>query len=152
VSLLVFCLTAPAPAPGPARFVCSQIRPNDPFGRQMVTNIAHRGCPLRGVTAVPDLPAQVRRFRRAGWAAVAAVDVRTFYYRYGRAGGRCGRRMWVPHRFAARLHATVGAVHRTVWPAAHTHPRVPRRPRAPATTPLRVTLVQVFATRTAAAY
>eukprot|EP00170_Pyropia_yezoensis_P001774 contig_7588_g1778 len=48
----------------------------------MVTNIAHRGSPLRGLAAVPDLRAQVCRFRTAGWAAVAAVDMRTFYYRY----------------------------------------------------------------------
>lgn len=59
-----------------------QIRPDDPFGAQMVTNIAHRGSPLRGLAAVPDLRAQVCRFRTAGWAAVAAVDMRTFYYRY----------------------------------------------------------------------
>nr|WOE55315.1 PhF00078.1 [Neoporphyra haitanensis] len=59
-----------------------QIRPDDPFGMQMVTNIAHRGSPLRGLAAVPDLRAQVHRFRTAGWTTVAAVDMRTFYYRY----------------------------------------------------------------------
>ncbi|GAB0494641.1 hypothetical protein MMPV_005937 [Pyropia vietnamensis] len=58
------------------------IRPNDRFGAQMVTNIAQRGSPLRGLVAVPDLHAQVCRFRTAGWSAVVAVDMRTFYYQY----------------------------------------------------------------------
>lgn len=114
-SVPTFCL------PHPPR---QQIRPDDPFGAQMVTNIAHRGSPLRGLAAVPDLRAQVCRFRTAGWAAVAAVDMRTFYYRYviaGREARRC--HWWTPTRkgqglggrHAARLWEGTAAYLQSHW-------------------------------------
>ena len=41
------------------------VSPDDPFGRQMQANLAARGCPMRGVRAAPDPPAQAERLRAA---------------------------------------------------------------------------------------
>jgi hypothetical protein len=41
------------------------VSPDDAFGRQMQANLAVRGCPMRGVAAAPDPPAQAARLRAA---------------------------------------------------------------------------------------
>lgn len=51
------------------------IRPHDPFGQQMVTNIGRRGSPLLGIEAYPDVHAQKTRFEKCGWPSVDAVDM-----------------------------------------------------------------------------
>ncbi len=50
---------------GPRCFVNYEpIIPSDPFGQQMVANIAARGSPLLGIEAYPDEHAQKKRFEK----------------------------------------------------------------------------------------
>jgi tRNA wybutosine-synthesizing protein 4 len=59
--------------------VYEQIRPDDAFGRQMVTNLEARGCPLRGLRSTPSLEAHAERLRAAGWAQAEALDMDAIY-------------------------------------------------------------------------
>lgn len=56
-----------------------QILPWDAFGQTMVKNLASRGCPLLSLEAVPDLPAQCKRYLDAGWTVAAAWDMNEVY-------------------------------------------------------------------------
>lgn len=51
------------------------INPSDPFGRQMIANIAARGSPLLGIAAYPDENAQKKRFRDSGWPHADAANM-----------------------------------------------------------------------------
>ena len=51
------------------------IRPDDPFGRQMMMNIESRGSPLRGIEGAKDPDGQVNRMKRCGFADAGAVDM-----------------------------------------------------------------------------
>ncbi|BDA43511.1 tRNA wybutosine-synthesizing protein 4 [Coccomyxa sp. Obi] len=62
--------------------VYEQIKPGDAFGRQMLTNLECRGCPLRGIQATPDLGAHQRRFLNNGWQRADAKDMSTIYRAY----------------------------------------------------------------------
>lgn len=59
--------------------IYEQIRPHDAFGRQMMTNLEARGCPLRGLPAVPSLEAQRQRFLNNGWPAAGAWAMDQIY-------------------------------------------------------------------------
>jgi hypothetical protein len=65
--------------------VYEQIKPDDAFGRQMVANLAARGCGLQGISATPTLGDHCRRLERCGWHHARAWDMDTIY-RW--AGGR----------------------------------------------------------------
>eukprot|EP00033_Pygsuia_biforma_P002488 GCRY01002758.1.p1 GENE.GCRY01002758.1~~GCRY01002758.1.p1 ORF type:complete len:336 (-),score=22.56 GCRY01002758.1:138-1145(-) len=56
-----------------------QIRPDDPFGKMMCTNIKNRGCPLLSIEQYPNLQDQVLRFQSAGYDTVASEDMLTVY-------------------------------------------------------------------------
>lgn len=61
---------------GPRAFVNYEpIRPDDPFGEQMVANIALRGSPLKGIHAYPTTDAQEQRFRALGWGHVSSMTM-----------------------------------------------------------------------------
>lgn len=59
----------------------SQIRPDDPFGQVMMSNLASRGCPLRGLPACPSLDAHMKRLREAGFVHTDARDMDVLYSR-----------------------------------------------------------------------
>ncbi|EFJ47079.1 hypothetical protein VOLCADRAFT_81666 [Volvox carteri f. nagariensis] len=59
--------------------IYEQIRPDDAFGRQMVSNLEMRGCPLRGLPATPSLAAHCARLMDGGWAWADARDMDTLY-------------------------------------------------------------------------
>lgn len=59
--------------------VYEQIKPHDAFGRQMVSNLESRGCPLRGLPTTPTLEAHCRRLTGCGWQRAAAWDMDTVY-------------------------------------------------------------------------
>jgi len=65
-------------------FFClyEQIRPNDPFGKEMIFNLQRRGCALLGLHAFPDEEAQRRRFLDAGWDHAESYDLNIMYQRY----------------------------------------------------------------------
>ncbi|KAK9914942.1 hypothetical protein WJX75_002652 [Coccomyxa subellipsoidea] len=65
-----------------ACIVYEQIKPGDAFGRQMLTNLECRGCPLRGLQATPDLKAHQDRFLSNGWQRADAKDMTTIYRAY----------------------------------------------------------------------
>lgn len=46
------------------------VEPSDPFGRQMVMNVACRGSPFLGISKYPSVESQISRFRQAGWEHV----------------------------------------------------------------------------------
>lgn len=56
-----------------------QIRPDDPFGRQMVEKLRSHGRALRGISATPSLKAQARRLARVGWERAGAMDMLQAY-------------------------------------------------------------------------
>jgi hypothetical protein len=41
----------------------------------MLRNLEARQCPLLGIRAVPDLPAQVTRFTASQWEGAEAIDM-----------------------------------------------------------------------------
>eukprot|EP00198_Chlamydomonas_reinhardtii_P002909 XP_001692245.1 predicted protein [Chlamydomonas reinhardtii] len=59
--------------------IYEQIRPDDAFGRQMVCNLAERGCPLKGLPATPTLQAHCDRLTAGGWAAADARSMDSLY-------------------------------------------------------------------------
>ncbi|GLC52824.1 hypothetical protein PLESTB_000672500 [Pleodorina starrii] len=59
--------------------IYEQIRPDDAFGRQMVSNLEMRGCPLKGLPATPTLAAHCARLRDAGWGWADARDMDSLY-------------------------------------------------------------------------
>eukprot|EP01090_Pellita_catalonica_P012170 TRINITY_DN2587_c0_g1_i1.p2 TRINITY_DN2587_c0_g1~~TRINITY_DN2587_c0_g1_i1.p2 ORF type:complete len:339 (+),score=49.48 TRINITY_DN2587_c0_g1_i1:37-1017(+) len=52
-----------------------QIKPNDPFGKIMLKNLAERGVSLKSIHAHPDLDAQKKRFTEFGWTSAGGVDM-----------------------------------------------------------------------------
>ncbi|MEW5297761.1 MAG: hypothetical protein WDW36_000945 [Sanguina aurantia] len=65
-----------------AMVVYEQVNPNDAFGRQMVSNLESRGCPLRGLAATPTLAAHQQRFTSNGWQRATSLDLDTLYSSY----------------------------------------------------------------------
>lgn len=59
--------------------VYEQIKPDDPFGRQMVSNLEARGCPLQGLAGTPTLEAQCDRLTSNGWQHAEARDMDCVY-------------------------------------------------------------------------
>ena len=57
-------------------------RPHDAFGKQMLLNLAARGCPLVGIAGGADPAAHAARLRGAGWARAAAADMDDVYRRF----------------------------------------------------------------------
>ena len=62
-----------------AALVFEQVRPDDAFGRQMMQNVAARGCPLLGLAVTRTLADHEARFTDAGWGEAAAVTMGTAY-------------------------------------------------------------------------
>lgn len=62
--------------------VYEQIHPHDAFGRQMVSNLESRGCPLRGISATPTLDAHKQRMTVNGWRHADAWDMHSLYCSY----------------------------------------------------------------------
>ncbi|KAG2486048.1 hypothetical protein HYH03_015255 [Edaphochlamys debaryana] len=62
--------------------IYEQIRPDDAFGRQMVSNLEMRGCPLRGLPSTPTLQAHRERLLQAGWAQAEARSMDELYGSY----------------------------------------------------------------------
>jgi hypothetical protein len=54
-----------------------QVRPDDPFGRQMMQNLELRGCPLLGI--MRTLEDHERRFTDSSWEHAEAVDMDKVY-------------------------------------------------------------------------
>ncbi|KXZ50455.1 hypothetical protein GPECTOR_16g629 [Gonium pectorale] len=65
--------------PNAAMVIYEQIRPDDAFGRQMVSNLEMRGCPLKGLPATPTLEAHRARLTGAGWSWADARDMDELY-------------------------------------------------------------------------
>lgn len=59
-----------------------QIEPYDPFGKQMVSHIARRGCPLLGIDRYPTSGSQQSRFEKLGWTNVKALNMNEYYRNY----------------------------------------------------------------------
>jgi hypothetical protein len=59
--------------------VYEQVKPDDAFGRQMVANLAARGCPLKGIAGTPSLVEHCRRLERCGWRHARAWDMDSVY-------------------------------------------------------------------------
>ena len=57
-------------------------RPDDAFGKQMLLNLAARGCPLRGIGGAPDPEGAAARLRAAGWRLAAAADMHEVHRRF----------------------------------------------------------------------
>ncbi|KAG2452241.1 hypothetical protein HYH02_003268 [Chlamydomonas schloesseri] len=70
---------AGATFPNALMAIYEQIKPDDAFGRQMVSNLAERGCPLKGLPATPSLQAHCGRLTAGGWAAADARSMDTLY-------------------------------------------------------------------------
>lgn len=68
--------------------VYDPIRPDTPFGQQMMRNVGARGCPLRGVAAAPTPEAAAARLAAAGWRRTEAADMGAAYERLVPAGER----------------------------------------------------------------
>lgn len=68
--------------PTAAFAVYEQINPDDAFGRQMVSNLESRGCPLKGLRSTPTLEAHRQRFLTAGWQYAEANALDTIYRNY----------------------------------------------------------------------
>lgn len=64
-----------------AFFVYEQIRPDDAFGKVMLSNLARRGCPLKGIQAHKSTEEQVERFRSRGFHKVECLDMNDVYYK-----------------------------------------------------------------------
>ena len=64
-----------------AFFVYEQIRPDDAFGKVMLTNLASRGCPLKGIRAHKSTQEQIERFRARGFNYVECLDMNDIYYK-----------------------------------------------------------------------
>ena len=103
--------------PTAALAVYEQIRPEDAFGRQMLLNLAARGCPLRGIAGTPSLAAHAARLRDCGWQRAEARSMDDIY-RCGRRGaaepavvgaaGQCGAQLGAGQcgaQLGARTHA-----------------------------------------------
>lgn len=56
--------------------------PHDPFGRTMVHNLEARGIPLHSIMKYPDLEAQKKRYRDAGYPLVTARTMVDVYNNY----------------------------------------------------------------------
>lgn len=54
---------------------CEPVGQADPFGEQMVANIALRGSPLVGIDAYPSVGAQKARFKSPGLAVVEILSI-----------------------------------------------------------------------------
>ena len=74
-SALLRCLSACLPTAAVALY--EQVNPADPFGLQMMLNLAMRGCPLLGI--LPTLDAHAARLRDAGWARAEARSMADLY-------------------------------------------------------------------------
>lgn len=59
-----------------------QILPNDNFGQMMLSNLEHRGCPLRSLTTFPSITSQIERFRQKGYNRVECIDMNEAYYHF----------------------------------------------------------------------
>ena len=55
--------------------------PDDPFGRTMLDNLRRRGCPLLGLSSVPDVRAQEARCLESGWGRCQAVEMLRYFER-----------------------------------------------------------------------
>lgn len=55
------------------------VHPNDPFGRTMVQNLCHRGCPLLSLSDVPDCRAQEARCVTSGWGRCDSLEMLQFF-------------------------------------------------------------------------
>lgn len=62
--------------------IYEQIRPDDAFGRQMVSNLLARGAPLRGLPSTPTLVAHEQRLSTCGWPQAWAIDMDTIYSKH----------------------------------------------------------------------
>lgn len=100
--------------PTAALAVYEQIRPGDAFGRQMMLNLASRGCPLRGISGTPSLEAHARRLRDCGWQRAEARSMDDIY-RWGRCVGEllgcgCGKAAaaWEAVQRGAELKQVLG--------------------------------------------
>ncbi|GIL80746.1 hypothetical protein Vretimale_9150 [Volvox reticuliferus] len=65
--------------PNAVMAIYEQIRPDDAFGRQMVSNLEMRGCPLKGLPATPTLAAHCARLTGGGWSWAEARDMDHLY-------------------------------------------------------------------------
>ncbi|GLI70953.1 hypothetical protein VaNZ11_016052 [Volvox africanus] len=65
--------------PNAVMAIYEQIRPDDAFGRQMVSNLEMRGCPLKGLPATPTLTAHCARLTDGGWNWAEARDMDHLY-------------------------------------------------------------------------
>ncbi|GFR41708.1 hypothetical protein Agub_g2458 [Astrephomene gubernaculifera] len=74
--------------PNAVMAIYEQIRPDDAFGRQMISNLELRGCPLRGLHATPTLQSHCQRLLRNGWGWADARDMDELYRRFLAAGER----------------------------------------------------------------
>eukprot|EP01023_Acetabularia_acetabulum_P013416 TRINITY_DN16453_c0_g1_i2.p1 TRINITY_DN16453_c0_g1~~TRINITY_DN16453_c0_g1_i2.p1 ORF type:complete len:193 (-),score=21.85 TRINITY_DN16453_c0_g1_i2:53-631(-) len=59
--------------------IYEQIQPDDAFGRQMVTNLEQRGCPLRGLKATPTIQAHIQRLTDNNWRNAFCKDMDSIY-------------------------------------------------------------------------
>ena len=57
--------------------VYEQVNPNDAFGKQMMINLAARGCPLKGI--VRSLEEQKQRMTCCGWQHVISEDMLSLF-------------------------------------------------------------------------
>lgn len=68
--------------------VFEPVRPDDPFGRQMVSNVAARGSPLLGLAATRTLADHEARWKEAGWDRAAAISMAAAWAGCVEPGGR----------------------------------------------------------------
>lgn len=62
--------------------VYEQFNPGDAFGKVMVENLQHRGCPLLSIHDYPTLDTQRQRYTERGWETAWAADMNEIYSRH----------------------------------------------------------------------
>jgi len=62
--------------------VYEQTQPHTPFGKQMVSNLQLRGCPLLGIHDYPSRDSQVPRYKSLGWGSVDSWTMNQVFNRW----------------------------------------------------------------------